>query len=93
MQGKKSFTPRLFVNQNVVDLIPKGDFYRILKGKFNLAFIYELTRDCYSHAGKPSLDPVVFFKLVLMGFLENLCSDRSLEFKANMRIELECFLD
>jgi IS5 family transposase len=64
-----------------------------LKGKLDLRFIYKLTKDCYSHTGKPSLDPVVFFKLVIVGYLENICSDRALERMVDMRIDLKYFLD
>ena len=30
MQGKKNFTPQLFVSVNLLDLIPKDSFYRKL---------------------------------------------------------------
>jgi transposase len=93
MQGKKKFTPRLFVNFNIADLIPADNFYRVLKDKLDLRFIYKLTKDCYSHTGKPSLDPVVFFKTVISGYLENICSDRALERMIDMRIDLKYFMN
>lgn len=43
--------------------------------------------------GRPSLDPVVFFKIVLAGYLENICSDRALERMINMRLDLRFFID
>ncbi len=43
--------------------------------------------------GRPSLDPAVFFKIVLVGYLENLCSDRALERMINMRFDLRFFID
>ena len=93
MQGKKKITPRLFVNFNIADLIPEDNFYRVLKNKLDLGFIYKQTKTCYSHTGKPSLDPVVFFKILLVGYLENLCSDRALERMVDMRIDLKYFID
>ena len=30
MQGKKSFTPQLFVSVNLLDLVPEDNFYRKL---------------------------------------------------------------
>ena len=31
MQGKKNFTPQLFVSVNLLDLVPKDNFYRKLQ--------------------------------------------------------------
>jgi len=38
----------------------------------------EQTCPVYSHTGQPSLDAVVFFKLVLVSRMENIVSDRRL---------------
>jgi len=43
--------------------------------------------------GRPSLDPVVFFKIVIVGYLENICSDRALERMINNRLDLRFFID
>ncbi|MDG2448155.1 MAG: transposase, partial [Saprospiraceae bacterium] len=47
----------------------------------------------YSKTGKPSIDPIVFFKCMLIGYLENVCSDRALERYNNMRMDLRFFID
>ena len=31
MQGKKNFTPQLFVSVNLLDLVPEDNFYRKLQ--------------------------------------------------------------
>ncbi|GAA4509531.1 hypothetical protein GCM10023172_43160 [Hymenobacter ginsengisoli] len=46
----------------------------------------------YSHTGQPSLDPVVFFKLVLVGRLENIASDRRLVEHCALRLDILYFL-
>ena len=43
--------------------------------------------------GRPSLDPAVFFKIVLCGYLENICSDRVLDRMIDMRLDLRFFID
>ena len=58
--------------------VPRHNLYRRLAEVVDWTFLYEATRTLYSHTGQPSLDPVVFFKLVLVGRLENLVSDRRL---------------
>jgi transposase len=55
-------------------------------------FLYDETRALYSHTGQPSLDPVVFFKLVLVGQLKNLVSDRRLGEHCALRLNILLFL-
>ncbi|WP_190242763.1 transposase [Hymenobacter lapidiphilus] len=55
-------------------------------------FLYEQSRALYSHTGHPSLDPFVFFKLALVGRLENLVSDRRLVEHCALRLDILCFL-
>ena len=94
MQGSKNFQPKMFVNFRLDEHIPKGNFYRVLKDILDLSFIKSKTQFCYaSKMGRPSLDPIVFFKIVLAGYFENICSDRALERMINMRLDLRFFID
>ena len=93
MLGKKKYEPKLFVNFYLPDVIPSENFYKILKSKLDLGFVYKLTKEVYSHTGKPSIDPVVFFKMLLVGYLENVCSDRALERLFQLRLDLLYFID
>ena len=93
MQGKKKFEPRLFVNFRLPDHIPDDNFYKVIKSKLNLQFVYKMTKDVYSHTGRPSLDPVVFFKCLLIGYFENISTDRALERAIQMRLDLLYFID
>lgn len=94
MQGSKNFQPKMFVNFRLDEHIPKDDFYRILKSTLDLTFIRKKTQFCYaSKMGRPSLDPVVFFKIVIVGYLENICSDRALERMISNRLDLRFFID
>jgi transposase len=45
----------------------------------------------YSYTGQPSLDPVVFFKLMLVSRLENLVSDRRLIEHCSLRLDIRYF--
>ena len=66
--------------------------YRRLAEWVDWTFLYEETRGVYSRMGQPSLDPVVFFKLVLVGRLENLVSDRHLVEHCALRLHILWFL-
>ena len=54
------------------DLVPRDHFYRHLEAKLDLGFVREWTRELYADRGRPSLDPVVIFKLQLVMFFEGL---------------------
>jgi transposase len=86
--------PTLFIG--ATDLyrhIPKGHFYERLAEVLDLSFVYELTRPLYApKLGRPSLDPVVFFKCMLAGFFENVVYDTELEYRIADSLTLRRFL-
>ncbi len=44
------------------DLVPEDHFYRRLEEQLDLSFVREMVRPLYAKGGRPSVDPVVFFK-------------------------------
>ncbi|WP_052738973.1 transposase [Pontibacter korlensis] len=72
--------------------MPAHNFYRRLKDRLDLEFLYELTAPYYGRCGQPSIDPVVFFKLCLVARLENIDSDRRLIEHCSLRLDLLYFL-
>jgi len=78
MQGRKNFTPQLFYQTSLESLVPKDNFYRILLGELDLHYLYGSTSKYYGSEGQESIDPVVFFKILLVGYLNNINSDRAL---------------
>jgi len=93
MQGKKIYQEKLFANFQLSDRVPKNNFYRRLKEVLDLHFLYDLTKDYYGTSGQESIDPVVFFKLCLVGYLENIISDRKLITHSSMRLDILYFLN
>ncbi|HRG11621.1 MAG TPA: IS1182 family transposase [Cyclobacteriaceae bacterium] len=78
MQGKKRLTPQLFYNISLQDLVPEDHFYRRLNKELDLHFLYAATKQYYGSEGQQSIDPIVFFKILLVGYLNNINSDRAL---------------
>jgi transposase len=93
MQGKKVYQEKLFTNFQLSDKIPDSNFYRRLKASLNLEFLYKETKKYYGECGQKSIDPVVFFKLCLIGYLENITSDRRLIEYCCLRLDILFFLD
>ncbi|MFC6225855.1 IS1182 family transposase [Hymenobacter artigasi] len=92
MQGKKEFLDKEVTRFKLSERVPPHNLYRRLAELVDWSFLYEKTRSLYSRTGQPSLDPVVFFKLVLVGRLENLVSDRRLVEHCALRLDILWFL-
>jgi transposase len=78
MQGHKPFVEKTYLQFRLSAHVPEHNFYRRLKEAFDWEFLYAATKNYYGPCGHGSIDPVVFFKLVLVGYLENIASDRKL---------------
>ena len=74
------------------DLVPKDNFYRRLDATLDLSFVRDLVSDCYASSGRPSIDPVVFFRLQLVMFFEAIRSERQLMEVAADRLSVRWFL-
>lgn len=92
MQGRKAFEEKLFTNFQLTDRVPPDNFYRRLSGTLDLRFLRKTTAHYYGTEGQESIDPVVFFKLILVGYLENLGSDRRIISTASMRLDILFFI-
>jgi transposase len=86
----RSFAP--LVNVSLEDLVPKDHFYRHVERTLDLTFVREFVRTCYAAGGRPSIDPVVFFKLQLIMFFEGLRSERQLMEVAADRLSVRWYL-
>lgn len=93
MLGKKKYQEKLFTNFQLSERIPENNFYRKLKEVLDLRFLYELTSSFYGDSGQQSIDPIVFFKISLVGYLENIISDRKLVEHCSMRLDILYFLN
>jgi len=93
MMGTKirKFAP-LPADLSLEELVPKDNFYRRLQATLDLSFVRELVRDCYASSGRPSVDPVVFFRLQLVMFFEDIRSERRLMEVAADRLSIRWFL-
>src|SRR5512132_501366 len=74
------------------DLVPPDHFYRRLERSLDLGFVRGLVGTTYADIGRPSIDPVVFFKLQLVLFFEGLRSERQLLRVVADRLSLRWYL-
>ncbi|MFN4945639.1 MAG: transposase, partial [Chryseotalea sp.] len=92
MQGNKGFQEKLFTSFKLSERVPVDNFYRRLSETLNLKFLRQSTAHYYGTEGQVSIDPIVFFKLILVGYLENLGSDRRIIATASMRLDILFFI-
>jgi transposase len=74
------------------DLVPIDCFYRDLEKCLDLSFVREMVAPLYASGRRTSIDPVVFFKLQLVMFFEDLRSERQLMEVAADRLSLRWYL-
>lgn len=92
MMGIKARVFHPLVNVTLDDLVPADNFYRHLEQTLDLRFVRNLVQHLYSAAGRPSIDPVVFFKLQLVMFFEGIRSERQLERVAADRLSVRWYI-
>lgn len=81
MLGKKNTNRKLFYGIQIENFVDDDDYYRKLKASLpDLKFLYtdERVKNLYGTTGNKSLDPVVFFLIELVGYIENEVSDHKL---------------
>jgi transposase len=92
MMGRKERAFRPLPPLTLEDLVSPDHFYRHLERSLDLSFVRDLVRGAYADTGRPSIDPVVFFKLQLVMFFEGLRSERQLMQVVADRLSLRWYL-
>jgi transposase len=73
-------------------LVPTHHFYRHLESKLDLTFVRHLVRSAYKDGGRPSIDPIIFFKLQMIMFFEGIRSERQLIELASLNLAHRWYL-
>lgn len=87
-KGKQS----KFICMTIEDLMPEEHFLRDLDRYVDFSFVYEKVKNLYSETGRPSIDPVVIIKMLLIGYLYGIESERRLEKEIQVNIAYRWFL-
>src|SRR6266571_4810731 len=87
---RRFFAPLIQVS--LEELVPHDHFYRHLEKSLDLSFVRELVANTYAVVGRPSIDPVVFFKLQLVMFFEGIRSERQLMRHAADRLSVRWYV-
>lgn len=92
MQGLKQFEPRLFYQVGLDNFVPQEHLVRRLANVLDFSWVRSQTASLYSHTGRPSIDPVVVAKLLLLGYLYNINSERQLMREVQVNLAYRWYL-
>lgn len=92
MMGSKQRCFASLIEVSLEDLVPADHFYRHLDQSLDLSFVRAFVQQTYAHGGRPSIDPIVFFKLQLVMFFEGIRSERQLMRHAADRLSIRWYV-
>ena len=76
MLGKRNPQQPLFYYFNMADMIPKDHILRLINKYVDFSFIRSKVKHLYSDMGRPSIDPEVLIRMLLIGYLYGITSER-----------------
>ena len=92
MKQQPRFEAKWYYNLSLDRLVPDDHLLRLIADAVDFAFIRPLCRPFYSHTGRPSVDPVVLFKMLLIGYLYGITSERRLARELSLNLGYRWFL-
>jgi transposase len=92
MNKQPLFEEKWYYGLSLDRLVPEDHLLRQISQAVDFSFIYRLCRPFYSHTGRPSVDPVVLFKMALIGYLDGITSERRLAREISLNLAYRWFL-
>ena len=92
MQWVKRIFSKFFLSFRLSEHVPRDNFYKRLKERLDLLYLRHHTKKYYDTKGQKNIDTEAFFKFMLIGYLENINSDRQIVSTAQMRLDMLYFL-
>jgi len=78
MMGQHARTEALFYYFRLEEQIPENHLLRLIDKHVSFSFVRERLKDSYSETGRPSIDPELLLRILLIGYLYGITSERKL---------------
>lgn len=91
MMGKQNDQIQIVI-LDIDSMIPQNHLLRRIKNCVNFDFIYEKAAPYYSNVGRKSINPVILIKMLLIGYLYGIKSERRLE-EVSLNLAYRWFCD
>jgi transposase len=86
MMGHHPRSEALFYYFRLEDQIPENHLLRLIDKHISFEFARERLRTSYSDSGRPSIDPALLLRILLIGYLYGLSSERKLVEELRMHL-------
>ena len=91
MMGQHYRSESLFYYFRIEDQVPETHLLRLIDRHVSFDFVRDKLRDCYSETGRPSIDPEVLLRVLLLGYLYGVTSERKLLEELRMHLAWRWF--
>ena len=91
MMGHHSRSEALFYYFRVEDQVPENHLLRLIDKHISFEFVREQLKDSYSDMGRPSIDPELLLRILLIGYLYGITSERKLVEELRMHLAWRWF--
>jgi len=91
MMGHHARSEALFYYFRLEDQVPERHLLRLIEKHINFGFVRERLKDSYSETGRPSIDPELLLRILLIGYLYGITSERKLVEELRMHLAWRWF--
>jgi transposase len=91
MMGQHDRSEALFYYFRLEDQVPETHLLRLIEKHISIAFVREKLKASYSDTGRPSIDPELLLRILLIGYLYGITSERKLVEELRMHLAWRWF--
>jgi transposase len=91
MMGQHARAEALFYYFRLEDQIPENHLLRLIDKHVSFEFVRQQLKDSYSDTGRPSVDPELLLRILLIGYLYGITSERRLVEELRMHLAWRWF--
>src|ERR1700687_2947242 len=91
MMGQHTRSEALFYYFRLEDQVPETHLLRLIEKHISFAFVREKLKESYSEIGRPSIDPELLLRILLIGYLYGISSERKLVEELRMHLAWRWF--
>ena len=91
MMGQHDRSEALFYYFRLEDQVPETHLLRLIEKHISFAFVRERLKQSYSETGRPSIDPELLLRILLIGYLYGVTSERKLVEELRMHLAWRWF--
>src|SRR5215831_86062 len=91
MMGQHDRSEALFYYFRLEDQVPENHLLRLIEKHISFEFVRQQLKGSYSDTGRPSIDPELLLRILLIGYLYGISSERKLVEELRMHLAWRWF--